>query len=257
MPDRRKKALSKRKLSHLVPALVIVIGLTVVLVILQLGLFSTPVPLDQREDRTVYALNANVVINATIFSGNIEIQPTTGDQIEVIYTIKAPRGELSTITTKTDETITGDQTTLITSAKGSKNYINPQHTADLLIKLPASSQYTLMLLSGSGDIIIPKLNINKVSVSTTKGNINIKNDGNSNSIEAISMNGNIQIGLAKNTLFQVAASVENGTIEHPEITLNTEEKTALRLKGTTSAGEGTLSLTLMSANGNITIAYLN
>jgi DUF4097 and DUF4098 domain-containing protein YvlB len=259
MPDRRKKALTKRKLSHIVPALIIVIVLTVVLVVLQLGLFSTSVPLDQREDRTVYASNEQVVIDATVFSGNIEIQSTTGNQIEVIYTLKAPRGELSAITTQTNETKKGSQTTLITKAKDSKTYLNPNHTADLLIKLPASGQYNLTLISsGGGDIIVPRLNLSKVSVSTPNGNINIENDGKSDSIEAISMNGNVRIGLAKDTLFQVAATIAGtGNIEHPGITISPEEETATSLKGATSAGEGILSLALLAGNGNITLTYQN
>jgi DUF4097 and DUF4098 domain-containing protein YvlB len=236
-------------------ALLIVIVLTVVIVVLQSGLLYTPPALDQREERSVYTSNTNVVIDATIFRGNIEIQPTTNDQIEVIYTLKAPQGELSTITTQTNEAKEGDQTTIVTRAQDKVAYNNPNHTADLLIKLPASSQCNLTLISANGDITLPKLNVGKVSISTTNGNINIENDGNAESLEAVSMHGNVKISLAKNTLFYVAAMVVNGTINHSGITIDAEEQTATQLKGTTSAGEGTLSLALLASHGDITIKY--
>lgn len=241
-------------------ALVGVIALSVTLFVLASGLFFTPVPIEQREDKTVYTPSLNVMLNATTFNGNIEIQSTTGDQIELIYNLKATRGEFSTIKTQTDEIKNGDQTTLITKAESSV-YGASNNCADLLIKLPLSSQYNLTLISGNGNIIVPKLNLNRVSlnrvsVSTTNGNIDIKDDGVYASIEAISMNGNVRIGLAKDTSFQVAAIVVSGSIEHPGIMLDTEIETATRLKGTTSTGEGTLALTLMAVNGKITMEYL-
>jgi len=238
-------------------ALLIVIALSVALVVLQSGLLYTPVALDQREDRTVCSSNENVVIDVSIFSGKIEIQPTTDDQIELIYTIKAPPGELSTIITQTDETKNEDQTTIITRANDNIKYVAPNHSADLLIKLPLDSQYNLTLLSGNGDITLSKLNLNKVRASTTQGNINIESSDSTTSIEALSMNGGIRIALAKDTLFYVAATVVGtGSIEYFGIDLDTEIATQTRLKASTSAGEGNLILTLMSTNDKITIEYL-
>jgi len=236
-------------------ALLIVIALTVVLVVLQSGLLYTPPALDQREERSVYELNTNVVIDGLTFRGNIEIQSTTDNQIEVIYTLKAPSGELSTLITQTTEIKNGNQTTISTRAQDKITYNNPNHSADLLIKLPTSAQYNLKLISEDGDITIPKLNVGKILISTTKGNINIANNGNAESLEAVSMQGSVTIGLAKNTLFYVAAMVVNGNIHHPDITIDAEEQTATKLKGTTSGGEGTLSLTLLASQGDITIKY--
>ena len=236
-------------------ALLIVIALTVVLVVFQLGLFYTPPALDQREERSVYELNTNVVIDAVTFRGNIEIQSTTDNQIEVIYTLKAPSGELSTLTSQTTETKNDNQTTISTRAQDKITYNNPGHSADLLIKLPVSGQYDLKLLSEDGDITIPQLNVGKVSVSTTSGNINIANNGNAKSLEAISMHGSVTIGLAKNTLFYVAAMVINGNIHHSGITIDAEEQTATQLKGITTGGEGNLALTLLASQGDITIKY--
>jgi DUF4097 and DUF4098 domain-containing protein YvlB len=237
-------------------AIVIVIIISVAIVVLQSGLLYTPIPIEQREDKTAYTPGLDVVIEASTFSGNIEIQPATGSQIEVIYTIRAPRGELYDIKTQTNESKNGTQTTLITSAQDSAHN-SANHAADLLIKLPISNRYNLTLITGNGDITKPQLNDVKVAASTTNGNINIEDDDGCASIEAVSMNGNVQISLAKDTLFEVAASVGKGNIEYRGIAIDAEVQSATRLKGVTSAGEGTLELALMSANGNITIEYLS
>jgi DUF4097 and DUF4098 domain-containing protein YvlB len=74
-------------------------------------------------------------------------------------------------------------------------------------------------------------------------------------VGVITDNGHININLPKDTMFQVAASVANGEISHQGITMNANPDSQTRLKGTTVAGEGSLVITLMSGNGDITIAY--
>ncbi len=239
--------------SSLKIAVAIVIFLVAAIVILESGLLYTPPVAEQREDKTTYTPNRNVVIQATTFNGNIEIQPTTGSLIEVIYSIKTPQGHLYDIKTATNETKNENTTTLVTSAQNQASILGAY--ASLLIKLPATSQYNLTLLTANGDIVKPQLNDVKVAVSTSNGNIDIK-DSNCSLIEAVSMNGDIKVGLAQGTLFHVAASVGNGNIAYQGIAMNTTTLSATRLKGATSAGEGNLSLSLMSANGNITIEYL-
>ncbi len=251
----RERVGSKEMKLSVIIALVIIVAFTAGIIVLESGLLTVTAPIEQREDRTTYTPNQNVAIEATTFNGNIEIQPTTGSQIEVIYTIKAPQGHLYDIKTSTNETKSQNQTTILTSAKNpAVDASSVNHLASLILKLPATSQYNLTLITGNGDIIKPQLNDINVTASTTNGNINITDDKNGN-IEAISMNGNIRIDLAKGTLFQVAASVGNGNIAYPGIALNTTIQSATRLKGATSDGEGNLSLTLMSANGNITLEY--
>jgi len=235
-------------------AILVIIVLTVGIIILQSGLVTITAPLEQREDKTTYTPNPIVVIEATTFNGNIEVQPTNGSQIEVVYTIKAPQGHLYDIKTSTNETKNQNLTTITTSANNEGTAPSVNHYASLILKLPTTSQYNLTLLTANGDITKPQLNTTKISVSTNNGNIDIKDD-NATSIEAITMNGNIKIGLAKDTLFQVAATVSNGNIAYQGIAMTTSQQTARYLKGATSAGEGNLFLTLMSANGNINIEY--
>jgi DUF4097 and DUF4098 domain-containing protein YvlB len=212
-------------------------------------------PPAQRQDKTLYTPKANVEVNAATFNGNIEIQTTTGNQIEVIYNLEASQSHLNYITTSTNETKSDNATTLITSA----NYVGEEtsaiHTADLLIKLPNTSRYNLTLTTLTGDITKPQLNDSKVVATTSNGNINLKGD-NCTELDAMSMNGNVKIGLAKGTLFQVAASVGNGIVSYHGIALDTSVQTVTRLKGATSLGEGNLTLTLLAGNGNITIEYL-
>jgi hypothetical protein len=52
-----------------------------------------------REDKSVFTPKDNVVIQATTFSGNIKVQPTTGSQIELIYQVSAPNGYLKDVIT--------------------------------------------------------------------------------------------------------------------------------------------------------------
>ncbi|MDR1993938.1 MAG: DUF4097 family beta strand repeat-containing protein [Nitrososphaerota archaeon] len=235
--------------------LVFVTGLSIALIVLASGILSNSEIIEQLEDKTVYTPNANVAINANIFDGNIEIQSTSGSQIELIYTLKAPHNELSTIKIQTNETKDNNQTLLLTKAQ-SGLYGSSERSADLLIKLPTTSQYNLTLLSGAGNISVPKLNIQKIVVSTAKGNIVITDNQTCTHIEAISMTGDVTVNLAKNTLFYVAASVSQGSIDYSEISLDTEITTATRLKGATLAGKGQLALILSCANGKIALHYL-
>jgi hypothetical protein len=210
-------------------------------------------PLARREDKTVYTPMENVEIQAATFKGDIEVQVTSGSQIEVIYSITAPDGYLSDVTTSTNETKTDNLTTITATSlllsSDSSNYM-----ANLLIKVPNTSKYNLTLTTANGDIIKPQLNDNTVVATTNKGNIDIK-DGGANEIDAMTLNGNINIGLTQDTLFQVAASVGNGKITHQGISLDTSTDTSTRLMGTTVGGEGNLTLALVSGNGDITVEY--
>jgi hypothetical protein len=192
-------------------------------------------PMEQRQDKTVYTPKEYVVIQAATFNGEIEIHSTTGSQIEVMYNVTAPNGYLKDIKTATNETKSDNVTTIVTSAELQINQ-GVNYKANLIINLPSNSRYNLTL-------------------TTPNGNINTQGSNN-NEINAITGNGNINIGLTQNTLFQVTATTVNGHITHQGITLDTDTDTTTRLKGATSAGEGNLTLSLMSGNGNIAIEHI-
>ncbi len=237
----------------------IIIAVAVIVAILLVTsyavLSNANAPLAQRQDKTLYTPKSNVEINAATFNGDIEIQSTTGSQIEVIYNIEAPQGYLSDIKTSTNETKSDNVTTLITSATNLAQTASVNHRANILIKVPSTSRYNLTLTTANGNIIKPLLNDAKVVATTKNGDIDIK-DGNAAELDAMSMNGNVRIGLTEGTLFQVAASVGNGNVSYQGIAMDTSIQTATRLKGATSGGEGNLTLTLLTANGNITIEYI-
>lgn len=198
-------------------------------------IYHAAAPLAQRQDKKSFATNENVNIQASTFNGNVEIRSTTGSQIEVIYNVTATEGYLNDIKTSANETRTTNLTTITAKALLQVNQAS-DYAANLVIYLPSTGRYNLTL-------------------TTTNGNVDIQVD-NCGEINAMSMNGNVKIGLTQGALFQVAASVANGNITHQGITLDAETDTATRLKGTTSGGEGNLVLTLMSGNGNIAIEYL-
>jgi hypothetical protein len=192
-------------------------------------------PLSRREDKTVFNPTENMVIQAKTFGGNIAIGSTTGNQIEVIYSVAASYGYLGDIKTQANETKTGNVTTITAKATLSVNQANA-YEADLVINLPSNGVYN-------------------ITVTTNNGNINIQ-PSTSRSITAMTYNGNVDINLQQGTLFEVAASVGNGNISHQGINLNTTTDTATRLEGTTAGGAGNLVFALNSGNGDITIKYL-
>ena len=145
-------------------------------------------------------------------------------------------------------------TTLITSAINLAA-ASVNHRADIIVKVPNTSRYNLTLTTENGNIIKPQLNDTKIVATTRNGDIDLKDD-NATELDAMSMNGNVKIGLAEGTLFQVVASVGNGNVSYQGIALDTSVQTATRLKGATSSGEGNLTLTLLTGNGNITIEYI-
>jgi DUF4097 and DUF4098 domain-containing protein YvlB len=187
-----------------------------------------------REDKSVFTPKDNVVIQATTFSGNIKVQPTTGSQIEVIYQLSAPNGYLKDIKTSANETVSDHVITINTGAAIEVNN-GVLYTANLVIKVPTSSTYNLTL-------------------TTHNGNVAVQVDK-SREIGAITDNGNINVNLPQNTQFQVTASVANGKISHQGIAMDANPDSATRLKGTTISGAVSLTMTFMSGNGDITLGY--
>jgi hypothetical protein len=187
-----------------------------------------------REDKSVFTPKGTVVISASTFNGNIKIQPTTGSQIEVIYQVSAPNGYLNDVKTSANQTTDGDTTTITANAAIQINN-GVAYTANLVVNVPTSSTYNLTLTTHNGNI----------DVETKK----------SREIGAITDNGNINIDLPQGTLFQAAASVANGKISHQGINMTANPDSTTRLLGNTVGGEGNLVMTLMSGNGDVTIAY--
>lgn len=216
----------------------IIFALVIIAAILGISIYAviqnSLAPLATREDKSVFTPKDNVVIDATTFNGNIKVQPSTGSQIEVIYQVSAPNGYLKDILTSANETANGNVTTIKASAAIQINN-GVAYTANLVVNVPTSSTYNLTL-------------------TTHNGNVNVQVDK-SREIGAITDNGNININLPQNTLFQVTASVANGKISHQGIAMTANPDSTTRLLGTTAAGAGSLVMTFMSGNGDITIAY--
>lgn len=238
-------------------AIVIVIVLTVFTVLLGMGAFYTPPTIDHKEATTTYTPLENVVIHASTFNGDINVEPTQGTTIEVTYSLSAPQGLLDQIKIINNENKTQNVTSLLTSAQNLGNSASPDYSAILTLKLPVSCSYNLTLLTSNGDIMKPDLNGAKVAASTMNGDITISDGDACHNIDATCMNGNIKIRLAQGTQFSVVASIGNGEINCQGILLNTEVQSATRLKGATSAGEGDLTVSLMTGIGNITLLYYN
>ena len=237
----------------------IVIAVTVIvaiaIVITAYGLLNTALaPLDEKQDTTTNIATKNVEIQATTFNGDIVIETSTSNQIEVTYDITAPQGHLTEITTTTTNQTNNDYTKIVSQAKIPNDGIKVNYRASLTIKLPNTSQYNLTLSTLNGNIIKPSLNDVNVVATSSNGYVDVTDD-NATSIEASTLNGNVNIHLAKDTLFQVDANTANGHVTYQGIAMNTNIQTTTHLQGNTTNGLGHLNLTLSSANGNVTIDY--
>jgi DUF4097 and DUF4098 domain-containing protein YvlB len=235
--------------------MVVTVVVAIAVVITAYGLLNSAlVPLDQKQDITTTVATKNVEIQATTFNGDIVIESTTSNQIEVTYDITAPQGHLGEITTTTTNQTINENTKLVAEAKIQNNGIKVNYRATLTIKLPSTSQYNLSMSTLNGNIIKPLLNDVRVEATTSNGYVDIKDD-NATSIAASTLNGNVNIHLSKGTLFQVDANTANGHITYQGIAMNTNIQTTTHLQGNTTDGLGHLNLTLSSANGNVTIEY--
>jgi DUF4097 and DUF4098 domain-containing protein YvlB len=222
----------KRSKKGIIFALVIIAA--IVSICLYAVIQNAFTPLAQREDKSVFTPKDNVVIQATTFNGNIKVQPSTGSQIEVIYQVSAPNGYLKDIITSANDTANGNVTTINADAAIQVNN-GVLYTANLVINVPTSSTYNLTLTTHNGNVA--------VQVDKTR------------EIGAITDNGNINVNLPQNTQFQVTASVANGQISHQGIAMTANPDSTTRLKGTTTSGAGSLTMTFMSGNGDITLGY--
>jgi len=220
---------SKRNIILAIVVIVAIIGVCAAAI-----LHNALAPPEQREDISYFTPREAVAIKAFTFDGDIQVQPTEGSQIEFTYQLSAPSGYLKDIDTLVKETVNGSSTTIVAAAS-CPNIQEIAYHANLIIKLPKSATYNLTLTTNSGDVNVQIQKASEVGVITDEGNI--------------------QVTLPQNTLFQVAASVANGEISHQGITLDASVDSTTRLKGATPDGEGNLVLTLMSGYGNIAINY--
>jgi DUF4097 and DUF4098 domain-containing protein YvlB len=223
----------KRSTKNIIFALVIIA--VIVSICLYAVIQNALAPPATREDKSLFTPKENVVIQATTFSGNIKIQPTTGSQIEVTYQVSAPNGFLNDIKTSANQTNSDNLTTIVASAALQIDQ-GVTYTANLIVNVPSNSNYNLTL-------------------TTHNGNVNVQVDK-SSEIGVITDNGNIQVSVPQNTQFQATASVANGKISHQGITMDANPDSTSRLKGTTTGGAGNLVMTLMSGNGDITLSYV-
>jgi DUF4097 and DUF4098 domain-containing protein YvlB len=221
-------------------------------------------PVERRQDRFSTATSSvtipayNVEIQATTFNGNIEVQPSSGNTIEVVYSLEAPNGHLNEITTKTTNETVGDngiRIVAVAKLSDSNGGLSVNQVANISIMVPTSSQYNFTLHTSNGDIVKPLLNDYKVSATTSNGNIEIE-DGAAKLIIATSSNGNIVLGLVKGTGFHIDAETSNGRLTNHNIPIYPDTQTDTKLVGLSQVTSRELSLILSTSNGNIELAYL-
>ena len=108
----------------------------------------------------------------------------------------------------------------------------------------------------NGDVeAIGSYETNNATLITRNGRIEVDTLQIAGTLKADTWNGRIQVTLPGDTLFKVDASTWNGQIKHNTIPMiaTTDKKT--QLTGYTQGGEGNLTLTLTTRNGEIDISY--
>lgn len=214
-------------------------------------------PLEQKQEQATFPNAQYVEIQADTFNGNIEIQPTSGSQIEVTYKLQTPDGRMGQIIVDTTNQTQGETLKIIAKAKlTDSTEIRVNYQATIIVKLPSDGQYNLTLSTINGNIIKPLLNDKTVTATTNNGNIDIKDDK-ATCITASSQNGNVNIRLAESALFTVDATTSNGQVSYQGIAMNINSQTATHINAVTTQGPGNLNIKLTSANGNVSIEYFN
>ena len=214
-------------------------------------------PLEQKQEQAKFPGAQYVELQADTFNGNIEIQPSTGSQIEVTYNLETPEGRMNQIIVETTNQTQGEALKIFAKAKlTDSTEIRVNYRANILVKVPSNSQYNLTLGTLNGNIIKPLLNDKTVTATTNNGNVDLK-DETATSITASSQNGNVNLRLVQGTLFTVDATTANGQVTYQGIAMNINSQTATKLNAATTQGPGNLYIKLTSANGNVSIEYFS
>lgn len=211
---------------------------------------------EHMEVKTVHNASESIDLDVITFNGNIEIQNSTVDTVEVIYDVFAPQGHLYDILTGTNGSSIGNTTKIIAEAKLQDQENKPvvNHGANILVKVPRSATYNLSLRTLNGNIKVPALNGNGMVLRSTNGNVDLTVENFFN-INAETLNGDINVKLQDGTLFSVNASTMNGRVSHGLVHMTPEKETSTRLIGHTEAGNGSLRMDLSTLNGNVEISY--
>jgi DUF4097 and DUF4098 domain-containing protein YvlB len=211
---------------------------------------------EHMEVKTVHNASEAVDLDASTINGNIEIQVTDDDTVQVIYDVFAPKDHLYDIQTGTNGSRDGNVTKIIAEAKLQNNADNAvvNRGANIVVKVPKNATINLSLQTLNGNVIVPALNGNGLVAHSNNGNIDLTIMNNSK-INADTLNGNINVKLLNDTLFSVEASTMSGNVGHGQIRMTPDKETSTQLIGHTEAGSGSLNMYLRTMNGNIEISY--
>jgi hypothetical protein len=124
---------------------VLVIAGIIVTISAYVFLFAALTPLEQKQDQTTISPTQNIEIQATTFNGDIMIERSTSNQIELTYDLQAPQGHLNEITTTTTNQTANENTKIIAESKIQNNGLQVNYRSSITIKLPDTSQYNLTL----------------------------------------------------------------------------------------------------------------
>jgi DUF4097 and DUF4098 domain-containing protein YvlB len=250
--------------------------------------------MEQREDTTTHAPAGNVVIDASTFGGNIEVQDSDTGDIEVIYDVHATQGHLDDIVTGTNYSMDGDTLDINAVARltSYSSMLSVNRGADIYLKLPKNATYSFTLNTNGGNVKVPDTNGANMNIETLGGNVDLNNvsygsmtvhtSGGSidadysaatssfdtqggdidlhageseGNINAYTSGGNIDVWVPYGTLFSVDARTNGGQVQYAPTTMMLSENNEEHIVGYMGAGEGNLSMSLQTLGGDIDLGY--
>ncbi len=199
------------------------------------------------------------------------------------------------LTSTRSNVINNDTVRITAEAKRNPGYLpTGNYGADVTVLVPENSSYVLnlntwngrvtvaplhgssaILYSMNGDVILDGGSYDIVRMETLNGDVDasgpfeatnttlITKNGrieadtlqSTGTLYADTWNGRVDVTLPRDTLFSVDASTLNGRVRHGSLQFNATVDKNSQLKGYTTGGAGSLTVTLRTANGEINIGY--
>jgi hypothetical protein len=215
-----------------------IIGIFAGIIILNFGTYTMT---EHTEITTSHPGAANIELDVNTINGYIEVRESADDRVTVTYDIIAPPGHMNDVFTGTNGSRVDNNTVKIVAEAKLANPddgFNGNRGANMIIKVPRGSNYSLNLSTMNGDIKVP-----------------VVNGASFSRIYASTMNGNINVKLHDGTLFYVDASTMNGRVRHGLIHMAPLTENDRTLIGSTEAGNGSLKMSLHTMNGNVEVSY--
>jgi len=220
-----------------------------------------------------YSIPANGKVEIDNVSGKIDVEPSSGNSVEVTA-IKKARGvseeaaKASLDRIKIDEYVTPESVKLDTKYPNASGFLSSSGSVEYHVKVPAGATATFSTVNG--EVTVTGLS-GQVHAETTNGEVRTRDL--SGQLEASTTNGGLDIDLAKmpeggvrlectnggikvrlprDAKADISASITNGGISAGDLQIDTTESSRRHLEGKMNGGGPRLKID--GTNGGITLS---